>query len=272
MTGLGTDRHTWGMMGNDTTEAGLPAAQVEAFHQNGFLHLPHVFTPAEVAVWHEECERLLASELIHDDNVRTRFRVLPDGGRVLEKYDPVVDVSPVFDAVACDERILGPIRQLFDDGALLFKDKLIFKPAGAGGYSAHQDFTWWQPFPHEKLLSVMVAVDGADAGNGALELMPGRHHRHLVPVGEMRALTEAEIESLQGEWQQVETSPGDILIFHCLTPHRSGQNTSSRSRRQFYPSYSAASYGDLYELHYEHYRWYVERNLSAEEKARLYFE
>ncbi|MCC7493896.1 MAG: phytanoyl-CoA dioxygenase family protein [Fimbriimonadaceae bacterium] len=248
----------------------LTTEQVEQWRAQGYLHLPAVFTAAEVAAMHAECDRLLASELVHDDNLRTRFRGHPTLGKVVEKFDPVTDVSPVFAAVAQDPRILDPLRRLYDDEPLLFKDKVIFKPPGAAGYAVHQDWTWWQVFPPQNLASVMVAIDAADAANGVLELAPGRHQRPLTPIGELRSLTDAEVAALGLEWVPVETQPGDILIFHCLAPHRSGVNTSTRSRRQFYPTYSAGCHGDLWAAHYEHYRWYVERGLSEAERERLF--
>ncbi len=254
-----------------TTARRLTADQIAAYHAAGYLHLPGVFSAAETSTWHAECDRLQASDLVHADNLRTRFRTLPDGTTVLEKFDPVTDVSPVFQSIAADERITVPLTDLFGEAPLLFKDKLIFKPAGATGYGAHQDQIWWQPFPSEKLVSVMVAVDGANAANGAIEMVAGHHQRLLVPVGEMRGLTAEEQAPFADLWQLVETEPGDILIFHCLTPHRSGTNVSDVSRRQFYPSYAAKSYGDLYEAHYEHYRWYAERGLSDEAKGRLFY-
>ncbi len=254
------------------TVQSLTDEQLAAWRRDGYLHLSGAFSADEVAAWHAEADRLLASDLVHEDNLRTRFRPLPDGGRIVEKFDPVVDASPVFRAVAEDPRILGPLADLFGEPALLFKDKLIFKPAGADGYGAHQDYTWWQPFPSEKLVSVMVAVDGADATNGGLEVVPERYDRFFLTPGEMRGLTADDLAAHDvADWRLVVTSPGDVLIFHCLTPHRSGRNTSDRSRRQFYPSYAAASYGDLHAMHYEHYRWYVERGLSDEDKARLFF-
>lgn len=248
----------------------LTTAQLEQYHTAGWLHLPGLFSPDEVAAWHAEADRLLASDYVDEDNLRTRFRQTPDGERIVEKFDPVTSASQVYDSVARDERIVGPVRELFGEEPRLFKDKLIFKPAGAEGYGPHQDFTWWQPFQPEKLLSVMVAVDGADASNGALEVISDPHDEHYTP-GELRGLRADELAA-RGltNWQMVETQPGDILIFHCLVPHRSGRNTSDRSRRQFYPSYLGASAGDQYDAHYRHYREYVEANLSDEQKERLY--
>jgi ectoine hydroxylase-related dioxygenase (phytanoyl-CoA dioxygenase family) len=45
--------------------------------------------------------------------------------------------------------------------------------------------------------------------------------------------------------------PGDVLFFHSHTPHRSGSNTSQRDRRAIYPTFNAASQGNLRDAYYE---------------------
>jgi hypothetical protein len=40
------------------------------------------------------------------------------------------------------------------------------------------------------------------------------------------------------------------MWFHSRTPHRSGDNKSLRNRRAMYPTYNAASEGDLREKYY----------------------
>ncbi|TMV52818.1 hypothetical protein FE783_01055 [Paenibacillus mesophilus] len=57
----------------------------------------------------------------------------------MEKFDPLVDISPVFAALVWDESILSPLRDIYLDEPLLFKDKLIFKLPGMSGYTMHQD-------------------------------------------------------------------------------------------------------------------------------------
>lgn len=254
-----------------TIVSSLTDDQLAAWRRDGFLQLRGAFGAEDVAAWHAECDRLLASDLVHEDNLRTRFRIQPDGGRILEKFDPVTDVSPVFAALARDERILSPLRQLLGGEPVLFKDKVIFKPPGAGGYGPHQDYTWWQPFPADTLVSVMVAIDGADAANGAIELIPGRHHRHYTAPGELCNLSDEVLAANDlTNWQLVETAPGDLLIFHCLAPHRSGTNVSGVWRRQFYPSYLTGVDEGVWQRHYEHYRGYVEQRLDDAARARLF--
>ena len=51
-------------------------------------------------------------------------------------------------------------------------------------------------------------------------------------------------------WATVEVAAGQTLWFHSRTPHRSGPNTSAVARRALYPTYNAASEGDLREDYY----------------------
>jgi len=68
----------------------------------------------------------------------------------------------------------------------------------------------------------------------------------------IRNMIQAEVEQIDFARRLVTTTqPGDVVIFHALTPHQSGQNTSTRSRRQFYLTYAAAKHGDLYASFYE---------------------
>jgi ectoine hydroxylase-related dioxygenase (phytanoyl-CoA dioxygenase family) len=43
----------------------------------------------------------------------------------------------------------------------------------------------------------------------------------------------------------VEVKAGETLWFHSRTPHRSGPNRSTHPRRAIYPTYNAASEGNL---------------------------
>jgi 2-aminoethylphosphonate dioxygenase len=227
----------------------------QEYRENGFLHRRGVFTPEEIAAFQAECDRLLHLDLVHPDNIRTPFRM--NSGETPERIDPVVDISPVFAALVEDARIVNVVRDLFEDAPRLFKDKLILKLPGTSGYSAHQDQAWWQLCPPDDILSVSVQMDGANAENGGIELFRGYHDRLRTPEGVMRNWTAEE----EAEWLDParsylpETRPGDVLIFHSLTPHRSGRNTSSgKPRRSLYLSYSAARSGDLHAVYYEQYK------------------
>ena len=249
----------------------LTPEQVRDYRKKGYLLLRRVFRADEVAAMQAESDRLLAMDgVVHPDNLRTRARAV-NGERVTERFDPVVDISPLFNAVTRDGRIVGALRGLYADDMLLFKDKLIFKLPGMSGYAIHQDYSWWQPFPKD-IVSVMIAIDGADRSNGCLEVFPGHHDRLLSTPGETRNMTAEEAKQVDlSTGEMIETGPGDVTIFDCLTPHQSGPNTSDRSRRQLYLSYCSARNGDLYARQARHYDAYNRAKMSEDEKNRLFF-
>ena len=252
--------------------APLSAEQVADYRERGYLLIRGLFGGDEVARWQRDCDRLLALGAATDRyDMRVGRRVVADGRALVERFDPVQDVSPVFHALARDQDLCAALGQLLGDTPLLFKDKLIFKLPGMTGYTIHQDGAWWAGFPIERILTAMVAIDGAGADNGGLELFSGYHHALLSTPGELRNMNAdeaAQVREAEGTLQ--ETEPGDVLIFTARTPHRSGTNTGSRSRRQLYLTYSAARHGDRYAAHYRHYHDYSLAAKDPAERARYY--
>ncbi|NHN31913.1 phytanoyl-CoA dioxygenase family protein [Paenibacillus agricola] len=248
----------------------LTYEQLQSYKDTGYLVLRDVFTPSEATLMQVECDRLMTLEDYTDPkNIRAGHKKYANGDIKLERMDPCHDISSVFDKLVNDERILAPLRDLYLDEPLLFKDKLIFKLPGANGYSMHQDGSWWQGFPIEGLISVMIAIDGASKENGGLELFPGYHQKLLSTEGELRNMNEEEIAGVDPRSGEiVETRPGDIIIFHSFTPHQSGVNLSEKSRKQMYLTYSPAKNGQLYKAHYQHYQRY---NLKGKDPAEYYF-
>lgn len=225
----------------------LTPSQLDTFRRRGYLALRGLFREDEVAGWAAECKRLLGLGLAHVNNIRTPPFFISETVWIVDRMDPVVDISPAFRALADDERVRGAARDILGDEALLFKDRLIYKMVGMRGYPLHQDYSWWQEFPRD-LINVVVAVDAADEQNGALELFPGYHDRLLSAPGEMRHMNEQEARQIDlGSGELMRTRPGDLVIFDSLTPHRSGPNVSSRLRRQLYLTYSPSAHGDLYQ-------------------------
>lgn len=236
----------------------LSKAQVEEYHAKGYMVVRGAFTASEIAVLKAETERMRQDPTLTDvHNFRSAHRTINDKLQV-EKLDPVHDVSPVLADLVADERILSPLRDLYNDEPVLFKDKLIFKLPRQTGYGMHQDAGFWQGFPFEDLISVMVAIDGANAENGGLEVFPGQHHELRTTPGELRNMNSDEIARVDtSNGELVETDPGDLIIFGSLVPHRSGTNNATVSRSQLYLTYGPSKHGNMYKAHYQHYRRYA---------------
>ena len=161
------------------------------------------------------------------------------------------------------ERLAVTAGLLLREPAVLYKEKINYKLAGGAGYSPHQDAPAY-PFI-ETHVSCMVAVDDASLDNGCLEVVD-RMHAEVLPMDERGCIADGVVRSL--EWHAVPLRAGQTLWFHSRTPHRSGPNRTTSHRRALYPTYNAASHGNLRE---DYYREKLERFAAqpAGERARV---
>jgi len=265
-------------MSNETTTT-LPAPrlltrdQVERYHAEGYLILRGVFRPDEIAALASEAQTLVGREdLIDTANIRCRWQDhIVSGECMFDCFDPVIDIGPVCSFIARDERILAPLRSLYDDEAHLFKDKLILKRPGAKGYALHQDYIGWKEFP-ESFITVIVAIDPTNVENGATEVFPGYHqHGSLAPIdGDYHELPASAIDESRGV--VLDLQPGDLAFFACFTPHRSAPNASDGWRRQLYLSYNAGrDGGDRRESHYRQFHRWLKQKYAEFGKTGVYF-
>src|SRR5579862_3870025 len=110
------------------------------YQSDGYIIVRQVFSDEEMAALSEEANRLLRlRDLIDVNNVRCRWQDHVETKECrFDCFDPVIDLSDVFDRAARDERLFDIVAGLYGEPACLFKDKLIYKPPGATGYGLHQ--------------------------------------------------------------------------------------------------------------------------------------
>ena len=255
----------------------LNTPEVDEYHEKGFLILREVFRPEEIDIYRQEAEAVvdralsLSRELQLELKYNLRFEMLADNQPW--KIDPFVSISPLFSALARDRRIMDRLASLYDGyEAVLFKDKLIYKPPDSHGNGLHQDYNWWQGFPHS-LLTVSVALDASTKENGCTELWTGHHQGFLHEPGSLDK-TQIDADQLANEEHvYVDLEPGDIAIFTCFTPHAAASNTSNSARRMLFLSYNDSRDGEHYTAHYEHFRWYRTRSdrMPEVERSKYYF-
>jgi 2-aminoethylphosphonate dioxygenase len=231
-------------------------AQVHEYHSQGFVTVRGLFATEQVAAAKAACETLWQGPAIRD-HLRVEMRGHVASESVPDRLDPVLDLSPELSALAQDRQLTGLLTELLGEEVRLFRCKLIRKGPGTLGYSLHQDFPYWEwlGLPPDHLLTAYVAIDPADRQSGALELFPGLHGARLpAPPGEPRDADETRIDTTLSEVPDLRA--GDVVVFHSLTPHRSGPNLAAGTRFALLPSYAVARHSDLYE-HY--YAWYLGR-------------
>ena len=251
----------------------LAADQIKQYHDDGFAVLRGLLPPGLVQELTAEAAALIQrEELIDSDNIRCRWQNHAETGECrFDCFDPVIDLGPVCARVARDPRILEAVSALYGEPACLFKDKLIFKPAGATGYKLHQDYISWKSFP-KTFVTVIVAIDPADKSNGATEVFPGYHRQGcMTPMdGQYHQLPDDSVDLSKGV--VLDLNPGDIAIFSGFTPHRSGPNLSNESRRLLYLSYNAMSDGgEQREAHYAEFKEWLKDRYAEYGKTNVFF-
>jgi len=218
----------------------LDEMQRARFARDGFLVVRGLFDADEVRRIREMTEEVQAWPEIPGRYMKY-FEKGGNGERLLSRIENFCPYHDGWDDLVRGPRLLGAVSQLFGEPAVLFKDKINFKLAGAGGFAPHQDVqAGWDRYA-ELHITALVSIDAGTADNGALEMVAGAHDRGLVGDA-WTPLTETQIRNM--DFQPVYTEPGDAVFFDSYAPHRSGPNRSRAARRVLYVTYNRASAGD----------------------------
>ena len=156
----------------------------------------------------------------------------------------VVD-DPAWLAAVSDPRLLDLVEALLGPGVVLFSSCWVVKPPRTGRPAAwHQDGGTW-PLEPLDAVTLWVALDDADAGNGTLRVVPGSHRGGLLPHDRDDARLQTELFNVSLPAAQVDEAAavdvvlraGDVSAHHPALIHGSGPNRSPRPRRALVARY-----------------------------------
>ena len=244
-------------------------ALADAFYSNGFVVLPQVFNFAADGLGarlKKRLERMFSGDFetgVYPDEWHWRAGLsLPDAPREIcngwksDRLVASVVLSEVLGAVAT--RLMA--RHGWT-GARVAQDDVLWKPAGAGEVAYHQDSAYIsrQFVPRENnSVTLWVALDDADAANGAVEYAPGSHAWQQPQEGrsneqQQEEELEATTSAFHGHdgnfrahavaaataagapapaWESPDVPSGAVLVHHQDAWHGSGPNTTAdRPRR-----------------------------------------
>ncbi len=149
---------------------------------------------------------------------------------------------PGFRRLVEDGRIAARVRAVLGQagrgGVVFFQDNLVCKlPGNPTEIQWHQDFSYW-PLDRPLGLTTWLALDDADAPNGAMELVPGSHlEGERAPADFIRGSGQPAIPGLppmapEGRARAIQAArAGELCFHHPLVWHRSGGNATARPRR-----------------------------------------
>lgn len=213
----------------------------EAFVQyaaNGYHIAREVFTPEEVAAMTAYYMALRAEGPLPGDSAGVSARTPSKAPDPLEQYPRPINMHR-WDAQTRewmnDSRLLDIAALLMGQRPKLLQTMVYYKPPGSRGQSFHQDNLYLRVTP---VVAAWVALDRADAENGAMEMVRGSHLLGLLPCQEADTdLSFTESETVLPPYlprDLIALEPGDTVFFHGLTIHGSMPNRSKdRFRRAF---------------------------------------
>jgi ectoine hydroxylase-related dioxygenase (phytanoyl-CoA dioxygenase family) len=230
----------------------LTAAQVEQFHEQGFLIFENVLEPDELEAMRGRAELIASGALPEDSGIKRQVEPGVARGEMdaatfelsLRKMTGLALAhDPVFEAHAKRARLVEIIASLLGPDLTLYQDQLFMKAPRVGSRQPyHQD----QPAgfnidPPEALVTIWTGLDESTEENGCLRYLPGSHK--LGPLTkEQRA--EWEAKALAGELQDevpLVLPPGGCGVHHGWLLHASNVNTSEKRRRGYATHYVSSA-------------------------------
>ena len=180
-----------------------------------------------------------------------------EGSQEIRLCEPCDHLHDAFAEVFADERLAAPAASALGlDEVTLFTTKLNLKRAEEGSeFPWHQDFPYWYSavgWEAADVVTEIVFLDDAYAGNGALRVAPGSHRNGpdpRDPDDPTRFLADpAKIDD--DREVVVEVPAGSMILFGAFLAHRSSPNTSGAHRRALLPSYQAVGRPRLFSQPY----------------------
>ncbi len=214
----------------------MTPSQRAAYHSDGFVVIPAVFSGAEIQALREVERSPLIQAALEQEGIHRKTVHLAE----------ITLRHPSFLKLASDPRVLAMITPILGNDIQLQHSKLATKPSvsGIGAFSWHQDLLFY-PHTNTSLLSVFIYLDDATPENGCMSMVRGSHHlgplSHLDAAGYFTGACQDE-----RHWRDypdrvlpIVAEAGSVSIHHCLTLHGSSVNRSGCSRRGLVFSYRA---------------------------------
>lgn len=205
----------------------LTSTQIEHYRREGYLS------------YHQQ---VLSPEKQRDLSAHFDYLVnhLPGGMRP-EHMDVPHFADPKLFEWLLDDQVLDLVEPLIGPDIALFSSHFLCKPAGDGKRVPwHEDSAYWRDmFDQMEVVTVWLAIDDSDAGNSAMQVIPGTHlgkggYSAYDDVPDPQAsVFSTEIKPNLFDAQRAVTldlRAGEASLHHAKLMHGSTANTSKRRR------------------------------------------
>jgi phytanoyl-CoA hydroxylase len=228
----------------------LSEAQREQYEVDGYVVVPRVLDPAEIArilararaIAHGDHPAAAKSSVMRDIHFAKGLLPMPeDPERALWKIMNADRFDPVLREAMRSPGLLDAVSGLLGDDLLAFLFMLIYKPPHVPDsvHPFHQDGLYFQFEPHDLVAGAWIPLDPVDEDNGTLCVVPGTHRlpitgHEAIPGVNAGAFGASGVEGsaeMLAKSVTLPLSPGDCVLFHPHLYHRTGGNRTDRHRR-----------------------------------------
>ncbi|MEM7293868.1 MAG: phytanoyl-CoA dioxygenase family protein [Pseudomonadota bacterium] len=218
--------------------------QLNQCKKHGWLKCEHLLselTQARLPLWVDA----IASDPSADRGSRLHYYENNGGEIVHCRTERFLDDVEGLKRLLTSGEIIQAVDELFDEPAVLFKEKINYKHPGGAGYAAHQDAA---AYPYGgKHITCLVAIDPMMIENGCLEVANGEF-TELLPRNSKGCIDASLVNNMY--WTPIELQRGSVVFFNSLLPHRSQPNRSAKPRRALYLTYNPHAEGDHRDAYY----------------------
>jgi phytanoyl-CoA hydroxylase len=228
--------------------------QIEQFNTDGYLVVRGMVTPVA-------CELMLSVTREHlrkalpplEYEAEVGYPGAPKsfdepGGHTVRRLRGAYHRHECFRIWAEDKRLVGMLRRLFNEPVCLtlsHHNCIMTKHPNFGTATGwHRDIRYWS-FTKPDLISVWLALGAENAGNGALEVIPGSHRMDIKPeqLDDLDFLRPevAENQALFARGTALELKKGDVILFHSRLFHSAGRNDSASVKNSVVFAYHGKS-------------------------------
>ncbi|GAB4468870.1 MAG: hypothetical protein OHK0029_41380 [Armatimonadaceae bacterium] len=205
-----------------TTAENLPDAKIASYRENGFVSIPGILSPAEVARF-------------YDAALQTALQNPPR--RETPIFDQHVNVwthSEAMKPLTLHPNIAAIATKLAGVPLRLWHDQILIKqPHNNAATEFHQDQPYWPHSHSTHPISCWVALCDVPVEKGCMTFIPGSHRRTDLPTQILSDATSLFRICPELEWEPRVTVPlraGDCTFHHGRCAHMATPNFTDDPR------------------------------------------
>lgn len=219
----------------------LSETQCKAYEEQGFLHIPQVFSPDEMAEMDGQLETLLNDWAQTDMGWTGPWRdaymdaATSEKSKLTHLHD-LHFYSEAWTRAMVSPRLTEALGDLLGPNVELHHTTLHMKPPQTGHpFPLHQDNAFYE-HTDGRYIDVLVHLDDTCHENGEIRFLAGSHkdgylpHITQTPEGECTPHLSTEAYRLE-DTVAVPAKRGDVVLFNIFTVHGSYINQTNAVRR-----------------------------------------